>query len=319
MCYSAKVVADYRAYVRLFGAQVDLKQFHDTFWRRRTDKRTQILRGVEQSFENAGTDEERAIRELISDHRESAALEYQTTLFKQRTRLVDAEKQLQTKVTKLLQNEKRIAEKKIQWARDKLADLQRTEPVPDDERIYPSTYAPVMLVEDGRRTVRLMRYQCRPAGKPAWYDQKFSGCFNARRDSLTGFWKGQWGRTHGIVLAQAFYEHVDLHKVEGRELQPGEKPEDVILEFRPQGMGLMLAACLWSRWTGPGEPELHSFAAITDEPPAEVAAAGHDRCIIPLREQHLDAWLNPDPRQLAAQQAILDDRERPYYEHRMAA
>jgi len=29
MCYSAKVVADYRAYVRLFGATVDIKQFYD--------------------------------------------------------------------------------------------------------------------------------------------------------------------------------------------------------------------------------------------------------------------------------------------------
>ena len=32
-----------------------------------------------------------------------------------------------------------------------------------------------------------------------------------------------------------------------------------------------------------------------------------------------DAWLNPDPADLAAQYAILDDRERPYYEHRMVA
>ena len=37
-----------------------------------------------------------------------------------------------------------------------------------------------------------------------------------------------------------------------------------------------------------GEPDLLSFAAITDEPPPEVAAAGHDRCIIPLPESALD-------------------------------
>ncbi|MDR6861324.1 putative SOS response-associated peptidase YedK [Variovorax guangxiensis] len=62
-----------------------------------------------------------------------------------------------------------------------------------------------------------------------------------------------------------------------------------------------------------------SFAAITDGPPPEIAAAGHDRCIIPIRPQHIDAWLQPDRRNLAAQYAILDDRERPYYEHRLAA
>ena len=65
--------------------------------------------------------------------------------------------------------------------------------------------------------------------------------------------------------------------------------------------------------------ELLSFAAITDEPPAEVAAAGHDRCIIPIKAENVDDWLNPDPKNLARQYAILDDRERPYYEHRWAA
>jgi hypothetical protein len=47
--------------------------------------------------------------------------------------------------------------------------------------------------------------------------------------------------------------------------------------------------------------------------------SGHDRCIIPIKPENIDAWLNPDPKNLAAQQAILEDRERPYYEHRMAA
>jgi putative SOS response-associated peptidase YedK len=106
--------------------------------------------------------------------------------------------------------------------------------------------------------------------------------------------------------------------MEGRELAPGEKEQNVVLEFKPTPTQDMLVACLWSRWEGPNE-ELLSFAAITDEPPAEVAAAGHDRCIIPIKPGNIDAWLNPDPRNLAAQYAILDDRARPYYEHRMAA
>jgi putative SOS response-associated peptidase YedK len=106
--------------------------------------------------------------------------------------------------------------------------------------------------------------------------------------------------------------------MEGRELAAGEKDENVVLEFKPTPTQDMLIACLWSRWEGPGE-ELLSFAAITDEPPAEVAAAGHDRCIIPIKPEHIDAWLHPDRQNLAAQYAILDDRARPYYEHRMAA
>ena len=62
-----------------------------------------------------------------------------------------------------------------------------------------------------------------------------------------------------------------------------------------------------------------SFAAITDDPPNEVAAAGHDRCIIPIRPEQVDGWLSPDPTNLAALYAILDDRARPFYEHRLAA
>ena len=77
--------------------------------------------------------------------------------------------------------------------------------------------------------------------------------------------------------------------------------------------------CLWLRWAASGQPDQLLFAAITDEPPAEVAAAGHDRCIVPIKPEHADLWLNPDPKNLAASYAILDNRERPYYEHRLAA
>jgi putative SOS response-associated peptidase YedK len=64
---------------------------------------------------------------------------------------------------------------------------------------------------------------------------------------------------------------------------------------------------------------LLSFAAITDEPPTEVAAAGHDRCIIPIKPENVDAWLAPSGRERSSLQAVLEDRERPYYEHRLAA
>jgi len=64
------------------------------------------------------------------------------------------------------------------------------------------------------------------------------------------------------------------------------------------------------------EPDLYSFAAINDEPPPEVAAAGHDRCSIPIKPDKLDAWLTPEGRSKEELQAILDDRH--YYEHRKA-
>ena len=142
---------------------------------------------------------------------------------------------------------------------------------------------------------------------------------SARRDNLEGFWKNVFGYSHGVMVVNAFYENVDLHRTEQRQLREDEKVQNVVLEFKPRPAQDMLVACIWSRWTGPGEPDLLSFAAITDEPPEEIAAAGHDRCIIPIQPHNMDAWLNPDPKNLDAMYAILNDRARPYYEYRLAA
>jgi putative SOS response-associated peptidase YedK len=107
--------------------------------------------------------------------------------------------------------------------------------------------------------------------------------------------------------------------LEHRELAPHEKPENVILQFRPNPPELMLIACLWSHWRKEGEADLLSFAAITDEPPPEVRAAGHDRMIVRIKPEHVDAWLNPDPNNLKAMYDIFDDRTPAFYDHRLAA
>ena len=112
-----------------------------------------------------------------------------------------------------------------------------------------------------------------------------------------------------MLFRSRFYENVEI----------GGKNQ--VLEFAPRTGEPMYIACLWSEWRDPGgrEPDLLSFAAITDEPEPEVAATGHDRTIINIRPEYLDAWLNPDPRDLAGLHAILHDRRHPYYEHRIAA
>ena len=271
------------------------------------------------AFDKPGTEEEREIKALIDAFNSAETTRVEQELFAQRKRLADAERTLATKATKAATDSKRIATDKISKAMTKLSDLQRKELKPRDSRIFPGVYAPVMTMDAGELVVMPMRYQCRPAGKPAFYDTKFPGTYNARRDNLEGFWKDLFGFTHGVMLASAFYENVKLHRMEGRELAEGEKEENVVLEFKPDGLDEMWVACVWSRWTAPGQPSLLSFAAITDEPPPEVAAAGHDRCIIPLKRENVMDWLTPQKSNLAAMHAILDDRERPYYEHRLAA
>jgi putative SOS response-associated peptidase YedK len=319
MCYSGQVVAQWREFSRRTGSRIDLLEFLNLFVFRSNDKRVKIPKAMEPGVADPQSDVERQIKVFIDDFASTQTRETEQELFKQRKRLAGAERSLLSKTTKAASESQRIATNKIDWCLGKLADLRRTELQDRDARIYPGWYAPVMVMELGERVIKPMRYQCRPAGKPAFYDTKFPGTYNARRDNLEGFWKGQFGVTHGVVIMNAFYENVNRHRAEGRELREGEDVENLVLKFEPQPQQDMLVACLWSRWTAPGEPDLLSFAAITDEPPPEVAAAGHDRCIIPIKPEHIDEWLNPNPTNLAAQYAILDDRQRPYYEHRLAA
>jgi putative SOS response-associated peptidase YedK len=319
MCYSAQIEAEYDKYVRKFGAILSIRDFVRLYWDRKQGAKIKIPKAIDASFANPKDDDERQIREMILAFDAEQASKLEQELFKQKKRLADAERTLQTKTTKAATESKRIATEKIEWIKGKLADLKRTDLTGEDSRIFPGWYAPVMVMENGRRVIKPMRYQCRPHGKPAFNDVKFPGTYNARRDSLGSYWKDLFGYSHGLIIADAFYENVSRHAMEGRELTPGEKEENVILEFRPKTHNQMLVACLWTHWQGAGDADLLSFAAITDEPPTEVATAGHDRCIIPIKAENVDEWLNPDPKDLTRQYAILDDRERPYYEHRLAA
>ena len=319
MCYSAKLRQAQRDFCREYGAIMDIEEFKQLYGWRYSGAKVSIPKSLDADFANPETDDEREIKAFIDGYNALQVTKFEQELFSQRKRLADAERTLKTKTTKAATESKRIATDKISKALLKLGDLRRTDVIDRDARFFPGWYAPVIVSENGQLVVKPMRYQCRPAGKPAFYDTKYPGTYNARRDNLEGFWKGLFGVAHGLMVVNAFYENVNRHRMEGRELRPGEEIENAILEFRPEPQQDMLVACLWSRWTGPDQPDLLSFAAITDEPPAEVAAAGHDRCIVPIKPEHIDAWLNPDPKNLAAMYAILDDRERPYYEHRLAA
>jgi putative SOS response-associated peptidase YedK len=133
------------------------------------------------------------------------------------------------------------------------------------------------------------------------------------------FWKREFGHTHGLLIVTSFFENVALHDYEHRELKPGEKPTNKILHFDPTPAGPMRVACLWSHWEGLGERPLDSFAAVTDDPPPEIARTGHDRCIVALLPERVDAWLTPEGRSLDVVDALLDRKEDRYYEHRIAA
>lgn len=307
MCFSAKVVQSLKEYLRLTGASPDLPQMEDIFQRRLTEN-IRIPRGFERNFDVADSPAEQRIRDLIGQYRSQTTAKLEQEIFTQKKRLADAQRKLQQKETKTARNDERIATEKIDAALHRLSQLNGTQPNSGDDRIFPMTYGPIVVESEGKRWVRLARYHLRQSGKPAFMDRKFPGLYNARRDNIQDFWRREFGHTHALMLVTSFFENVDR---DGK---------NVVLNFTPTPAQLMWIACIYGEWTDPQQgTKLLSFAAITDEPPDEVRAAGHDRIIINIQPENAERWLTPSGRSADELQAILTDRQKPYYEHQVLA
>jgi putative SOS response-associated peptidase YedK len=319
MCYSAKVQQNLLALAKRFGADIDWELFEQVFHRRLESDDIKFARALESNFQQPDTEVGQRIRVDIDAYRQAVAMRWETDLFKQKKRLADAQRSLQTKDTKKARDDVRIATDKIEAYVQRLVKLQRTEFQETDERIFPRYFVPLVVRDGDRLLIRPMRYQCRLAGKPATYDERYPGTYNARRDNLEGFWSDVYGTQHGVMVVNSFYENVPHHLFENRALAPDEKPKNLVLQFNPRPPMEMLVACLWSHWTHKSEPDLYSFAAITDDPPPEVAATGHNRCIIAIQPDNVGAWLAPKGLSKERLEEILSDRQCPYYEHQIAA
>lgn len=288
---------------------MDYAEVEKLFFRRLDDSGINVSRGFEANFDEPANDQERRIKAAIDEHRLRLTAKFEKELFSQKTRLVNAERSLASKETKKAREDLRIATAKIATLSTKLSDLRSSELKADDNRIFPFVYTGVIVREAGENLLTPMRYFCRQAGKPAFYDRKFPGLYNARRDNLEKFWGEQFGSHHAIMVVESFFENVKLHATQHRVPGAGEPEQNVVLQFKPEPQQVMYIACLWSHWTDPKEPDLRGFAAITDEPPMDVAAAGHDRCIINLKPEHVEAWLTPQGRGKKKLQEILSDRD----------
>lgn len=171
MCYSAQ--ADYRRFVRAFGARLDLQEFIRLYWEREQGRAIKIPKAVNVLFADPQSDDEQRIKAMIDQYNQRQAIKLEEELSAQRTRLADA-------------------------ARRHLDDLRRAEVEPRDGRFFAGHYAPVMVLEDGEHVIKPLRYQCRPASRrcttgsirvptsPAGTTSKASGKgFSGTR---TGFW-----------------------------------------------------------------------------------------------------------------------------------
>jgi hypothetical protein len=185
MCCSAQVIQAARKMYRQMGIRLDYDEAEKLFFRRLDDPTLNISRGFEANFDEPTTDQTRRIKSAIDEHRSRMAGKIEKDLFTQKTRLVTAERSLKTKETKKSREDVRIATNKIASLTEKLSDLRRSEPKVRDNRIFPMVYAGVIVKQNGENLLRPMRYACRPAGKPAFYDKKFPGLYNALGAFLT--------------------------------------------------------------------------------------------------------------------------------------
>jgi len=319
MCYSAMVKQSVKQLGMSFYAHVDLTLLDDVFDRRNNCENISISKGLEHNFLAPETSEEKEIKKKIDTFHEKQIRILEEGLFKLKGRIVVADRKLKENPTKTATKEKAVCERQIERKKTKLENISRSRPVETDDRIYPFTWAPVIIRKDGERTIVPMRYHLRPPGKPPEFDIERPGCYNARRDNLAKYWRKEFGKKHGVIILKSFFENVDRNVYEKRELKPNEKPENLILQFIPQGIDEMIVPIIWDTWGENPEGSFDSFAIITDDPPLEISSAGHDRCPIFIKPENIDAWLNPEDKTDEELFALLDDRIRPHYEHRIAA
>jgi putative SOS response-associated peptidase YedK len=306
MCYSAMVKQNVKKLGLTYNARVQLDLFEEVYEMRAKGSGAKIPRAMDYSFHNPENAQEKRILKLISNWNENLVKESEHDLFVLRKRLVDAERKLKLKETKSALADQRIATDKIAKIKLKLKDLGSAK-VEDFARIFPHVYAPLLVEENGERVIKPFRYHLRPRGQSPDFDKKFDGNYNARRDRLKEvyWWKSLFGKNHGVLVISKFWENVK------------QASENVVLEFKPEDQSELLIPCIFDH-AEDAAFTLNSFALITDEPNPEVAAAGHDRTPVMMKDEYLDLWLQTSGKSLRDFELVLEDKKPTYFLHSVA-
>jgi putative SOS response-associated peptidase YedK len=190
-------------------------------------------------------------------------------------------------------------------------DPKKYKPLAENPRIYPNYWAPIIIANQEQRVITPMRYRLRPAGSREEIPSKFN-VFNCRLDAIDTrkTWKPIFMKRHGVLIFKAFFEWV-VDKETGKKR---------VICFYPDNGEDIICPVLWDEWRSPdGKSVLKSFAVITHDPAPEVLAQGHDRTPIFLREEHMDAWLNPSKLTKNQAMALLLDNAPVCYQYKWAA
>lgn len=158
--------------------------------------------------------------------------------------------------------------------------------------IAPTTQVPVILFENGKRGVELMRWGL----VPLWSKEigKFS-TFNARDDGIESkpMFRAAWkaGR-RCIIPASSFFEW----QKRGADKLP--------FAIALGNKGPMAFAGLWEEWTPKGGTPMRSCTIVTCEP-NNLMAELHDRMPVILGEEDWATWLGEVPATEAHIRAML--------------
>jgi putative SOS response-associated peptidase YedK len=302
MCYSALLIKAYEEYERMFSAPFDLPAFHRLYRQRELDLLLKIPPALDSLL--AAVDPLNAAILRESDRLWRANCEAEIVRLKQHN--IELTASLPKKANAAMKaplNEAKRRCKSLETA------LKSSEDSSDTYRIYPKYFAPLIMVEGGERKTVPARYRVLPRSGVEYPDEY--NTYNAVREMLTvrKTWKPLFGRQHALFPFLRFYEWL-------RNPKTGKKEE---VAFAPLGYQRMWAASLYEEYDDPQIGVIRSFAMITDYPPPEVAAAGHDRCPIFLQEEYLDSWLRPEGRSVEVLDQLLERKQDAYFENSMVA
>jgi putative SOS response-associated peptidase YedK len=307
MCYSAMVKRDLDKIAREFGAAIDTDAFIRLYMAREKDLSLKIPYGMDRYFIEKGGATGRTIEKSIKAYKVMEDARKKQELEDLEAEIKEIEARLKVKVTKTHQKALDVKGRKREKLLAKAESAVATSETKDSYRIYPFYFSPVIMVEKTARIITPMRYRILPRTGveiPSKYN-----VFNARRDSLleARTWKQTFSKQHAIFPFVKFYEWVE------------QKARKVEISFSPDGFESMWAASLFEEYKSPTSGLIRSFAMVTDDPPKEVAAAGHDRCPVFIEQSKMDDWLNPEGQSLKTLDALLDHKQKTYYSHVLAA
>lgn len=206
--YSLTVWTDPARYAREFGSTIALDAFEECFRRRAERQGGPIPSEVEQVFLQTAAPEFEAIRDMVTVHRLAQIRAADEEIAAQAARHADAVQRIAIASTPAARHGRRQAELKIAAAQQRRQRVLQGPAAWDAGLIFPNTFAPILVQGVDGLELRPMRYRCRPSRLDSKLDRLLNGAHVARRDSLEGTWREEFGISHGVVVAESFFESV---------------------------------------------------------------------------------------------------------------